>query len=63
MTATEDAMKAKLESLSVRYEGSNRERLMDTLWKYVRRHIAGPVFLVHHPKLISPLAKESLSHP
>ena len=40
MTATEDAMKAKLESLSVRYEGSNRERLMDTLWKYVRRNIA-----------------------
>lgn len=63
MTATEDAMKAKLESLSVRYEGSNRERLMDTLWKYVRRNIAWPVFLIHHPKLISPLAKESFSHP
>lgn len=63
MTATEDAMKEKLEALNVKYEGSNRERLMDTLWKYVRRHIAGPVFLIHHPKLISPLAKESLSHP
>jgi len=30
---------------------------MDTLWKYCRKNIAGPAFLVNHPKLVSPLAK------
>jgi lysyl-tRNA synthetase class 2 len=57
LTATEDEMEAKLEELGVKYEGSNRERLTDTLWKYCRRTIAGPVFLVNHPKLVSPLSK------
>jgi lysyl-tRNA synthetase class 2 len=55
--ATEDDMKAKLDELGVQYEGDNRERLTDTLWKYCRKHIAGPAFLVNHPKLVAPLAK------
>lgn len=55
--ATEDALKAKLSELGVTYEGSNRERLTDTLWKYCRKNIAGPAFLVNHPKLVAPLAK------
>ncbi|PLX28515.1 lysine--tRNA ligase [Candidatus Parcubacteria bacterium] len=55
--ATEDEMKKKLEKLKVKYEGDNKERLTDTLWKYCRRNIAGPAFLINHPKLISPLAK------
>ncbi len=59
LTATEKEMTAKLDELGVKYEGSNRERLTDTLWKYCRKNIAGPAFLVHHPKLVSPLAKES----
>ncbi len=63
LTDTEDAMKKKLEELGVRYEGDNRERLTDTLWKYCRKHIAGPAFLVHHPKLVSPLAKAHPSNP
>jgi len=37
----------------------NRNRLIDTLWKDVRRTIAGPVFLVNEPKFLSPLAKTS----
>ena len=57
LTATEDEMKAKLEELGVKYEGSNKERLTDTLWKYCRKNIAGPAFLINHPKLVSPLAK------
>ena len=57
LKSTEKEMSDKLDSLSIKYEGTNRERLMDTLWKYCRRNIAGPVFLVHHPKLVSPLAK------
>lgn len=63
LTATEDDMKAKLAELKVKYEGDNKERLMDTLWKYCRKNIAGPAFLVHHPKLVSPLAKESNEKP
>lgn len=57
-TATEEDMKRVLENLGVAYEGDNIERLTDTLWKYCRKHIAGPAFLVNHPKLVSPLAKE-----
>ena len=63
LTATEKEMKKKLEELKVKYEGDNRERLMDTLWKYCRKTIAGPVFLVNHPKLVSPLAKAKPENP
>lgn len=57
LNASEDEMKAKLVELGVTYEGENRERLTDTLWKYCRKNIAGPAFLVNHPKLVAPLAK------
>lgn len=57
LTATEDEMKAKLAELQVQYDGDNRERLTDTLWKYCRKNIAGPAFLVNHPLLVAPLAK------
>ncbi|MCA9362092.1 lysine--tRNA ligase [Candidatus Kaiserbacteria bacterium] len=57
LTASEDEMRAKLDELGVEYEGENRERLTDTLWKYCRKLIAGPAFLINHPKLVAPLAK------
>lgn len=57
IAATEADMKAKLTELGVEYEGDNRERLTDTLWKYCRKNIAGPAFLINHPKLVAPLAK------
>ncbi|HZJ40862.1 MAG TPA: lysine--tRNA ligase [Candidatus Saccharimonadales bacterium] len=63
LQATEAEMKAKLEELQVKYEGDNRERLMDTLWKYCRKTIAGPVFLINHPKLVSPLSKAKTDNP
>jgi lysyl-tRNA synthetase class 2 len=63
LTATEDEMKARLDELQVKYEGDNRERLTDTLWKHCRKTIAGPVFLVNHPKLVSPLAKAKPDNP
>ena len=63
LTASVEEMKTKLDTLKVKYEGTNRERLTDTLWKYCRKNIAGPAFLVHHPKLVSPLAKESKERP
>lgn len=63
LTATEDEMKAKLAELEVVYEGDNKERLTDTLWKYCRKNIAGPAFLVNHPKLVSALSKEHPENP
>lgn len=55
--ASDTEMEEKLRELGVKYEGQNRERLMDTLWKYCRKQISGPAFLVHHPLLVAPLAK------
>lgn len=63
LKASEKEMAAALDKLKVKYEGSSRERLMDTLWKYCRRQIAGPVFLINHPKLVSPLAKSLPNNP
>ncbi len=56
-SASEKEMKNKLDELKVKYDGENKERLTDTLWKYCRKNISGPAFLVNHPKLVAPLAK------
>jgi lysyl-tRNA synthetase class 2 len=56
-SATEKEIKKKLDGLHVKYEGDNKERLVDTLWKYCRKNIAGPAFLINHPTLVAPLAK------
>lgn len=63
LTASDEEMRQKLDELGVKYEGTNRERLTDTLWKYVRKSISGPAFLINHPELISPLAKVSKKFP
>ena len=63
LTASEEDMKNKLQELHVKYDGDNKERLTDTLWKYCRKQIAGPAFLVNHPKLVSPLSKSNSEKP
>ncbi len=63
LKASEKEMAKKLDELKVKYEGNNRERLMDSLWKYCRKSIAGPVFLINHPKLVSPLSKAKTDNP
>lgn len=55
--ASDSEITEKLQDLHVKYDGNNRERLIDTLWKYCRKHIAGPAFLINHPLLVAPLAK------
>ncbi|MEN9881533.1 MAG: lysyl-tRNA synthetase [Candidatus Parcubacteria bacterium] len=55
--ATDEEIVAKLAELGVAFDGNNRERLIDTLWKYCRKNISGPAFLVNHPLLVAPLAK------
>jgi len=63
LKASEEEIKAKLKELNVKYEGENISRLIDSLWKYCRKNIAGPVFLIDHPKTVSPLAKEKIDNP
>ncbi len=49
----------KLKELKIEYDkkGFNLTRAIDNLWKYCRKQIAGPGFLVGIPELVSPLAK------
>lgn len=50
----------KLQELEVEYDkkGFNITRAIDNLWKYCRKQIAGPGFLVNEPITVSPLAKK-----
>ena len=52
-------IEAKLKELKIEYDkkGFNITRAIDNLWKYCRKQIAGPGFLVGVPIQISPLAK------
>ena len=63
LSATEKEMMKKLDELGVKYEGTNKERLTDSLWKYCRKQIIGPAWLVDLPKLVSPLSKIKLENP
>ena len=63
LTASVEEMKATLDKLHVKYDGDNKERLTDTLWKYCRKRISGPAWLIHHPKLVSPLSKSVVGRP
>jgi len=57
--AQTDEIEAALRRLGVEYDkkGWNRVRAIDSLWKYCRRQLSGPGFLVGIPKEMSPLAK------
>jgi lysyl-tRNA synthetase class 2 len=53
------AIEQKLKELGVEYDkkGFNITRGIDNLWKYCRKQIAGPGFLVNVPVVMEPLAK------
>ncbi|MBD3244773.1 MAG: lysine--tRNA ligase [Candidatus Moranbacteria bacterium] len=57
--------RAKLDQLGVEYEkkGFNLSRAVDNLWKYCRKKIKGPGFLINHPVIVSPLAKRKKDNP
>lgn len=44
-------------------DGAGRGRLMDVLWKYCRKKMSGPAFLINHPVEVSPLAKRRSDDP
>ncbi|MEX0933439.1 MAG: lysine--tRNA ligase [Candidatus Paceibacterota bacterium] len=58
LDSSEEEMTRALKKLDIQFDGKNRERLTDALWKYCRRHISGPAFLINHPKIVAPLSKE-----
>ena len=60
-----DEIEKKLQELGVEYDkkGFNITRAIDNLWKYCRKQIAGPGFLVNEPIAVSPLAKRSKDNP
>lgn len=63
-TSLED-IENKLRELKVEYskEGFNINRGIDNLWKFCRKQIAGPGFLVGLPVEVSPLAKRDENNP
>ncbi len=61
--ATDEEIVKKLQELKVQYDPYNRIRLIDTLWKYCRKQLSGPAFLVNVPTFMSPLAKSPQSNP
>ena len=63
LSASEKEMMKKLDELKVKYEGTNKERLTDSLWKHCRKQIVGPAWLVDVPKLMSPLSKAKPENP
>lgn len=53
-----------LDGLNIAYEKhEGKGRLMDSLWKYCRKMVKGPVFLVNLPVEVSPLAKRKADDP
>jgi lysyl-tRNA synthetase, class II len=56
--ASDKEMEFKIKALNGIIEpNQSRQNLMDSLWKYGRKKVSGPAFLIGHPVEVSPLAK------
>lgn len=60
-----DEISSRLKELRVDYDkkGFNIARGVDNLWKFCRKKIGGPGFLINEPLALSPLAKKNPKHP
>lgn len=62
--ATKEAIVKKLKDLKIDFDANlSKARLIDILWKQVRKTIAGPAFLLNHPVEVAPLAKRDPKNP
>ncbi len=65
LNSTIKEMEAKMRELKIDYDkkGFNVTRAIDNLWKYCRKQISGPGFVVGIPIAVSPLAKRDKKQP
>ena len=58
-------MEKALQKLKINYDkkGFNITRAIDNLWKYCRKNISGPGFLINVPIVMEPLAKKMEKNP
>jgi len=58
-------MEKQLQKLGINYDkkGFNKTRAIDNLWKFCRKNLAGPGFLINLPVDVSPLAKRDEKNP
>lgn len=65
MEASLPEMEKALQKLKIDYDknGFNKTRAIDNLWKYCRKSIGGPGFLINVPVVMEPLAKRMEKHP
>lgn len=62
--SSDDEMLKVIEKNNIKLPGQiTRNRLIDNLWKSIRKDIAGPAFLINEPKFMSPLAKSKVESP
>jgi lysyl-tRNA synthetase class 2 len=61
---TEDDLRKELSERKIEFDkNETKGRLIDSLWKSVRKNVPGPVFLTGHPVEVSPLAKRMEGNP
>jgi lysyl-tRNA synthetase class 2 len=61
---TDKKMASVLKKQGIVLEGAvNRNRLIDNLWKVIRKTLSGPAFLINEPKFMSPLSKSIAAQP
>jgi len=65
LKSNEKEIEKKLKELKIDYDkkGFNITRGVDNLWKYCRKKIAGPGFLINVPVFMEPLAKRKKDNP
>jgi len=65
LEASIEEIEKTLQKLGIEYDkqGFNKTRAIDNLWKYCRKKIAGPGFLINVPVVLSPLAKKQEKNP
>lgn len=63
-SSTKEKIMKKLDELKIEYDPKqDKWILVDALWKYCRKKIGGPGFLINQPVEVSPLAKKNPKDP